>query len=287
MQRVAGEIDGRLATLELPHHEALVMPGVPWGRFDHPLTPAFWAAQAWMSDLPKGDGFRLGRTLPEEVVACLLGGHGAPAEVGLAAFARVRNELRRRGEATLPPDIAERLLLEPLDIGGRPVRYRFARTRARYLVACLDGLRGIDEESLGDIGLRDALNALPGIGPKTASWIVRNRRASDAVAILDIHIVRACQAMGAFPQGADPARGYRTLERRYLDLCLGLGSPASVMDAVMWTTMRKMSRALHNLIVDRSQYFTDKFPPMKNGGTACPAAAAVATTPAALAAFRT
>ncbi|MGE8131799.1 endonuclease III domain-containing protein [Methylobacterium sp. NPDC080182] len=282
MQRVAGEVDGRLAVLDLPLPEAEVVPGVSWGRFDHPLTPAFWAAQTWMSDLPTGPRFRLGETLAEEVVACLLGGHGAPAEVGLAAYTRVRDALRSRGDGTLPLDVAQRLLSEPLDVGDRRVRYRFARTRAGYLSACLDGLRGVDEASHGDVALRDVLTKLPGIGPKTASWVVRNRRASDAVAILDVHIVRACQVMGVFAVGAAPARGYRELERRYLDLCLGLGCRASVLDAVMWATMRKLSVPLYNLIVDAPGRFADKPSPRTKGRNLCQAR----TTPAAISAAR-
>lgn len=277
MQRVAGEHGGRLAVLELPAPDSLVVPGVRWGQFEHPLTPAFWAAQAWMSDPQPATRFRLGETLAEEVAACLLGGHGAPAEVGLAAFARIRDALRSRGGETLPRDVAERLLSEPLDVGGRSVRYRFGPTRARYLSACLEGLEALDEASHGDVALRDALTHLPGIGPKTASWIVRNRRASDAVAILDVHIVRACGLMGVFEPGTDPARGYRELERRYLDLCLGLGCRASVLDAVIWATMRGLSRPLYDLIVDASGRFKDKSPPRKVGRNLCQ----VRTTPAA------
>lgn len=280
MQRVAGEVDGRFAYLDLPPPEADVVPGVVWGRFDHPLTPAFWAAQVWMSDLPTGPRFRLGATLAEEVVACLLGGHGAPAEVGLAAFVRVREALRARGDETLPLDVAECLLTEPLNVGGRLVRYRFARTRARYVSACLNDLQSLNEANLGDVELRDALNGLLGIGPKTASWIVRNRRASDAVAILDVHIVNACQVMGLFEPGSNPARKYRDLERRYLDLCLGLGCKASVMDAVMWATMRRISRPLHNLMVDAPRRSDDNFSPRTRGKKPCQAQMTPATTSA-------
>ncbi|MGU3420797.1 8-oxoguanine DNA glycosylase [Methylobacterium sp. D54C] len=282
MQRVLGLVDGRLAALDLPSPDGEVVPGVSWGRFDHPLTPAFWAAQAWQSDLPTGPRFRLGATLAEEVAACLLGGHGAPAEVGLAAFVRVRDVLRAQSAETLAPDVAERLLSEPLDVGGRKVRYRFARTRARYLSACLDGILDLDEASFGDAALRDVLTKLPGVGPKTASWIVRNRRASDDVAILDVHIVRACQVMGVFAAGADPVRGYRDLERRYLELCLGLGCRASVLDAVMWATMRRISAPLYNLIVDAPGRFAENASSRTKGRNLCQAR----TTPAAISATR-
>ena len=51
--------------------------------------------------------------------------------------------------------------------------------------------------------LRDALTAIPGVGLKTASWAVRNHRASDSVAVLDVHIVRACEHLGVFPARSD------------------------------------------------------------------------------------
>lgn len=258
MQRVIARIGERYDFLDLPAPGRCVMPGMRWGRFDHPLTPAFWVSQAWMAGEPDRAGFRLGRTLAEEVAACLLGGHGAPAEVGLAAYRRVRGELARRDDGRLPVADAERLLSQPLDVGGRSVRYRFARQRAHHLAAALDGLRLIDEAVLADVPLREALRGLPGIGPKTASWIVRNRRGSDAVAILDVHIVRACRVMGLFPDDVDPARGYAALERRFLAFCGAARVRASVLDATMWSTMRGISPRLYHRLVDPAARLADK-----------------------------
>ena len=55
---------------------------------------------------------------------------------------------------------------------------------------------------------------LPGIGPKTASWIVRNWMNSDAVAILDIHIVRAGMLMNLYCQGGRVERHYLEIEAK-------------------------------------------------------------------------
>ncbi|MBB4039856.1 thermostable 8-oxoguanine DNA glycosylase [Microvirga flocculans] len=250
MQRVIAEIAGRYAALDLPDADEWLMPGVRWGRFDHALTPAFWVSQAWMSGDATPTSFQLGQSLVEEVVVCLLGGHGTPAEVGLAAAERICQALRDTTDGILSHDACERLLVEPLAVRGRTVRYRFARQRAKYLAGSLRGLRQIAEADLTDLELRDALCRLPGIGPKTASWIVRNRRASDKVAILDVHIVRACQIMGVFPERADPARHYARLEGTFLEFCSRAHARASVVDAVMWTTMRQMSRPLLNRFVD-------------------------------------
>lgn len=242
MQQVIALADSRPVFLDLPDPEAEVVPAVKWGKFEESLTPAFWAAQAWMDPAHQDGDFALGRTLAEELVACLLGGHGAPAEVGLAAFRRVIEHLERHGPALSLED-ATLLLSRPLEVGGRMIRYRFAGQRARYLSGSLAMLAEIDERAFDDMALRDRLCGLPGIGPKTASWIVRNRRGSDRVAILDVHIMRACTMMGVFDPGSNPARGYRDLERRFLDFCLSLGVRASIMDAVMWRTMRSLGPA--------------------------------------------
>lgn len=249
MQQVVGVFCGEYRVLELPDPRESLMSGVRWGSHEHAFTPAFWVSQAWQVGHPTEAEFCLGDTLEEEVAICLLGGHGVPAEVGLAAFNRIRVELRARNNI-LPVHIAEALLMEPLMVGERRVRYRFARQRARYLAGSLEGLRKIDAASLDDLRLRDALCGLPGIGPKTASWIVRNRRASDHVAILDIHIMRACRLMGIFPENLNPAQHYRKLERLFIQFCIHAGVRASVLDAVMWATMRKLSPRTMRLFVD-------------------------------------
>ena len=245
MQHVISLHAGTPVRRDLPEPLESVMPGVIWGRFDEVMTPAFWATQAWMQELAGGEAFGLGNNLAEEVAACLLGGHGAPAEVGLAAYRRVRAEMRRG--ARPHANAIEDMLTMPLEVGGRSVRYRFARQRARQLGECLTRLADIDELALNDVGLRDALMRLPGIGHKTASWVVRNRRASDAVAILDVHIVRACVHMGIFREGANPARDYRGLESRFIAFCHAAGIRPSLLDALMWRTMRSIGSNLTGL----------------------------------------
>lgn len=247
MQRVIGEFSGKYEFLDLPDPNVALIEGVRWGAFEHPLTPAFWVSQAWLSCDPEERDFRLGYSLVEEVTICLLGGYGIPAEIGLAAAARVLEGMASFGYP-LSQSVLEGLLREPLTINGRPVRYRFAKQRAAYLARALIELSMIDETALSDVELREALRRLPGIGPKTASWIVRNRRGSDEVAILDVHIVRACVMMNVFERNSEPSGNYFVLERKFLDFCTAARVRASVMDAIMWTTMRKISkRLLHQL----------------------------------------
>src|SRR3546814_418418 len=167
VQRVIDGADGEYRFLELPDPKEWLMPGVRWGAFEHALTPAFWVTQAWLEG-PSMQAFNLCPTLTEEVVTCLLGGHGAPAEVGLAAAARVIAALRDTPDAPLSRERAEELLTTPLEVNGRLIHYRFAAQRAKYLSGSLAGLAEIGEASLDDIQLRDAFCALPGTGPQTA-----------------------------------------------------------------------------------------------------------------------
>jgi len=241
---------GRLLALTLPPPEAEVLAGVPWGCFDVLLTPAFWAGRDWLHRLdPLYSATRLGSTLREEVVACLLGGYGIPAEVGLAAFRRLRDA----GiiERSPPVGCIARLLEQPLTVGGRQVRYRFALQRAGYIAECLQRLPSEPDLPVDDRSLRTLLLELPGIGPKTASWITRNLRDSDDVAILDVHVCRACTAAQVFGADANPARDYFKLEDRFLEFARAVSARASHLDNVIWQTMRRIGGHVRSLLSPR------------------------------------
>jgi N-glycosylase/DNA lyase len=103
-------------------------------------TPAYWTYQVLALRLvDQSVRYRLGSSLEEELAACLLGGHGIPARVGVAAFQRPR----ARGVLAGAPSEHELIvqLSEPLLIDGRPVRYRFAKQKAHYLSAAIRGIR--------------------------------------------------------------------------------------------------------------------------------------------------
>ena len=177
------------------------------------------------------------------MAACLLGGFGMEAELGLAAFARLRD----RGllnELTIP-FVLEKALSEPFIIRGHRRRYRFPRQKANYLAACLNQLVGFTEPD-DDAALRDQLRRLPGIGSKTASWIVRNYRASNVVAIIDVHILRAGRHMSLFHANLEPHGHYRELEQRFLHFADAISTPAAMLDGLMWDYMRRLSACLRS-----------------------------------------
>lgn len=242
MQVMYSVVGGKVHKLPMPQAESHVLPGIQWGAFEDLLTPAFWRGQAWQHEmLGNYRDLRLGRTLTEEVAACMLGGFGMKAELGLAAFARLRDQ-----QLLVEIPTAEALevaLSRPFVIHGRLLGYRFPRQKARYLSACLAQLAGL-ELHVSDTVLRDRLADLPGIGLKTASWIVRNFRNSSAVAIIDVHILRAGRCMGLFTQEQEPQRHYRELEAAFLAFSAALKVPAAMLDGLMWDYMRRLPTSL-------------------------------------------
>jgi thermostable 8-oxoguanine DNA glycosylase len=224
---------------DIPDSATELLPGIAWGHPAALFSPAYWYAQHLMSESVFLDvsAHKLGKTLEEEVVACLLGGYGMPAEIGLAAFRRLRDEGLIARLCTDEKLISERLK-EPLIVAGRPTRYRFWKQKARYVSLAMRRLQEpIHAESA--LPLRADLLQVPGIGPKTASWIVRNWLASDDVAILDIHIVRAGIIMGLFSPQERVSTSYFNLEAKFLTFARALTVPPSSLDALIWRLMRR------------------------------------------------
>ncbi|POY79701.1 8-oxoguanine DNA glycosylase [Pseudomonas amygdali pv. morsprunorum] len=248
MQVGAIFMDQVVFNVELPKADAEVLPGVPWGAMEAFPTPAYWAYQVYARRL-SGDriNYNLGATLKEEVGACLLGGHGIPANVGLTAF----HHMRKRGAFDEKPPLEETLLewlQEPLLIDGRQVRYRFAKQKARYLSAALKQLSAERPPLSSGKELRDWLLVIPGIGYKTASWVARNWLDADDVAILDIHILRAGLLGKFFESSLTVERNYLELEEQFIRFSKGLGVRASELDALMWLEMMSSPATVHSIM---------------------------------------
>lgn len=231
--------NGNVERLRLPAPQSELMPGVVWGRFDEFFTPAFWVARIWIDGAEGGHAnYTLGRSLMEEVTACLLGGYGMPAEVGIAAFDR----LRTRGliRADVSASLVEATLAEPLLVQGRSVRYRYPRLKSRYLSRALARL-AVESPPSGNRQFRDWLTTFDGIGPKTASWVTRNHRHADDVAILDVHIQRAGRLAGVFSESDRVERDYREMERRFVEFAAALQLRLSVLDSMVWSYMKRLN----------------------------------------------
>lgn len=206
-------------------------------------TRRYWTGQDWQlgsaaywetitrEAQPPAD-YRLGRSFAEEVGACLLGGYGIPSAVALAAFERLREEDVFRTQQPDPARI-EALLQTPFRIKDRSTRYRFPHQKAARLALTLDVIAR-SEVPQKPTAIRDWLMTLPGIGPKTASWVVRNHTGSDDVAIIDIHIIRAGTAAGVFSPTWRVASDYQLFEQAFLQWADHAHLPASFLDACIW-----------------------------------------------------
>jgi len=238
MQRLWINIDGDIEEFCVPADVDEVMPGVAWGRPDELFTPSFWKYQSEAQvRRNRYNHHRLGATLLEEIAVCLLGGYGIPAEMGIAAFERLREQGMLLGNAS--EQDMQALLSQPFLMNGRERRYRFSAQKASYLSRSLDMARYLDTAQQPR-ALRDRLLDLPGVGPKTASWIVRNHLDADDVAIIDVHLHRACVMMNVFEAKSDPAKEYFWLEDLFLRFAAAIKVRASVLDAIMWDFMRRI-----------------------------------------------
>lgn len=226
---------------ELPSAKAEWAPGRKWGDVSALLTPAWITKQAvmrWRQGAYEGQFGSAVTSLIDEVTFCLLSGFGIRAEIARAAFTRLRDEGCLG--STPEPMVIQTLLEQPLGIEGRQVRYRFPRIRAQYISGAIRYLNSV-EIARNDVDLRRQLMAIRGIGPKTASFIVRNYLASDKVAIIDIHLLRAGRISGIFPGSLDLPRDYALLETWFLSFAAACRVPAGVLDIAIWETMRIIS----------------------------------------------
>jgi thermostable 8-oxoguanine DNA glycosylase len=228
--------------IELPPRQCEVIEGVRWGSPDQPGTPAYWAVRCQWGDESTPNFSGGASSLIEEIGFCLLGGYSVTFEANVAAF----NWLRKHGAFDLQNDMDEDGVLELLshmrDDRGRLRRYRFPNQRSGRIAALRRRMmeKPLNLRSARD--LRDDLMTFDGIGPKTASWIVRNHLASDEVAIIDIHVLRACRNMSLFPEAVSLPKDYFVLEQRFLDFAKAINVRSSVLDAVIWAEMRVATR---------------------------------------------
>lgn len=94
MSRAISLIIGeRLVQREMPEAHEELLPGVLWGDPWTLFTPAYWLAQAWMTqaDRTAVSRYYTKGDLVNELGFCMLGGFGITAELATAAFVRCRD----------------------------------------------------------------------------------------------------------------------------------------------------------------------------------------------------
>lgn len=198
---------------------------------------------------------RASKTLTEtelrtELVSCLLGSQ-VRAEAANAAVARLKRAgllaSKRWKELDVQFESDVKAVLEGKLMRRSPVSYRFPALRARQLSAMRAKLEEYPLKAY--IGaatdarsIRSALVAdIPGIGPKQASMFIRNIGRSFDLAILDVHVLRFLQAVGALPDGkqnVSTITAYERIERSAKNFADALGRSVGYLDWAIWITMR-------------------------------------------------
>ncbi|MBA0045118.1 hypothetical protein [Mycobacteroides sp. LB1] len=243
----------RLGVMSEPVGGHAVLTGSAWQRTVHWYdpsylgTPAFWVQQT--RERPRPQTYQVGSTLLEEVALCLLGGYGITEQIAFAAFTRCQDDDLLGGHVVSAHDV-HAVLCEPLTLPGRerPVRYRFPALKAQRLAAAIEYLATREPPGLDrPRELRDWLTQIPGIGPKTASWAVRNLTRSDAIAVIDIHIRRAGIAAGVFDPEWKLPRDYRLFEEAFVAWAYLGGVGTADLDACIWSSLASLGRGARSL----------------------------------------
>lgn len=218
---------------------------IDWEEAGRLYTKSYWEVQYYLAKYDTYS-FKLGSNLLEEIVACLLGGYGLKAEMGLLAFHRLRNLQLIRPNVSMSE--IEYAISQPFILDGKTVHYRFPHQKAKYIYSFLQR-EDIDEfENLCGCTLRNKLMSVIGIGPKTASWIARNYCNCEDVAIVDIHIYRAGRLAGFIDRNWDIQRDYFKIEESFLTFCHSINAKPSKMDSIMWNQMKASSRRAIKLL---------------------------------------
>lgn len=187
----------------------------------------------------------------DELLFCLLGGHGVTFELARSAATVLRPLNVFGGEwETAVLEVAirgelETAQFEPPRQDGAPRRYRYPRRKARLIAQAaewVDGCRPLAEGLVAlddEAARRDLLCNCPGVGLKTASWLLRNLGLGQELAVIDIHVLRALGATGRITEARLP-RDYRAVERCFLAWCDELKAPPAAFDLMLWEWQRAL-----------------------------------------------
>jgi hypothetical protein len=188
----------------------------------------------------------------DEILFCLLGGFGVTFEHSRSA-AKIVADLEPFSESWDDDQLFETIVwtlsrprFDPPRRDGTLRRYRFPQRKALLIVNARGWLRQhapLDKrlEALSSAKDRRAfLCSCPGIGPKTASWLLRNLGWAEDLAILDVHVVRALSEARRIGRDVRLPRDYDAIEDAFLEWCRELGAPVPAFDLFVWEWQRSL-----------------------------------------------
>ena len=191
----------------------------------------------------------------DELLFCLLGGYGIIEEHGRSAWQAVRR-LEPFSEVWRDDDLFTRIMatlelpqFEPRRADGSLRRYRFPKRKAAIIVKARGWVRSrqpLDECLLFWDDPKDRRRVLlgcPGLGLKSASWLLRNLGMGDGLAVLDVHLVRALQDAKRIANEIRLPRDYYAVEKAFLDWCHEMNAPSAAFDLFIWEWQRGTLRS--------------------------------------------
>jgi N-glycosylase/DNA lyase len=129
----------------------------------------------------------------------------------------------------------------PVTLNGQFRKYRYVETKPKVISEAGYWLwnncswRLFDKLSeLDPLTARAWLCKCPGIGMKSASWLLRNTGFNDDCAVLDIHILRFLSYLGFNIPNQLTERIYLQLEEALRSICCKIGVSLGKMDYLLW-----------------------------------------------------
>ena len=138
---------------------------------------------------------------------------------------------------------------EPRRADGSLRQYRFPKRKAAIIVKAREWVRSrkpLDECQLywdDPNDRRKILLGCPGLGLKSASWLLRNLGMGDGLAILDVHLVRALRDTKRIANDVRLPRDYYVVEKAFLKWCGELDAPSDAFDLFIWERQRGTLRS--------------------------------------------
>lgn len=218
-------------------------------RFERAVTAICPDIQARI-DAPRTDKIDE-RALWWELSCCILSSQVPYGVASAAADAIAQAELLldpASDQAALAAAL-EDTLKHRVTLDGRPVRYRFPKSRAKQLAAAQAALHRRDASLSALVeGFGNAEQArqwlvehIPGVGPKQASMFLRNAGLTYSLAILDRHVLNYMFALGISDHAQPYVSGlatYLRLEQSLREHAARIGYDVGLLDWAIWIVMR-------------------------------------------------